>query len=145
VYKRIMITVSEGQKKKLADIAQKYSLELLLLFGSQVTGKTHQESDFDIGYLASSRLDLDEQGRLINDLLAIVKPKDERLINLVPIRNANALLLYAMTKNAQVLYEGQPMTFARLRAYAFKKYIETKPLYELKFERLGKIIKSYDI
>ena len=35
---------------KIEEIAKKYSLKLLLLFGSQSSGKTHPMSDFDFGY-----------------------------------------------------------------------------------------------
>lgn len=132
-----MIKITEKKIKYIKKIAQKYSLELLLLFGSQVTGKTHKESDFDFGYLSLRRLNLDQEGRLINNLLFLVENYDERAINLVNVRKATPLLLYAMTSRAQLLYERKPETFAALRACAFKKYVETKPLYKLKAERLG--------
>jgi len=125
-----------NKKQLIKKIAQKYSIELFLLFGSRVTGKIHKESDYDIAYLSSRKLNLDEEGRLINELLFIVGEHDERMINLVNIRKASPLLLYAMTSNAQVIFEKEPAIFARLRAYAFKKYIETKPLYEERKKRL---------
>lgn len=130
------------KKKKFKNLAQKYSLELLLLFGSRVSGKTHQESDYDIAYLSKRKFSLDKQGRLIMDLLPLIGEYDERLINLVNIKKASPLLLYAMTTNSLVLFEKKPASFACLRAYAFKKYIETKPLYKEKAERLQKELAS---
>ncbi|MBI2577933.1 MAG: nucleotidyltransferase domain-containing protein [Candidatus Wildermuthbacteria bacterium] len=135
----------EKQRKKLQEIAQRYELELVLLFGSRVKGKLHKESDYDVAYISRQDLDLEEEGKLITDLLLIIHPSDERLINLVNVRKATALLLYDMTSRCRVLYERTPGIFARLQAYAFKKYVESKPLYEAKFLRLGRIIKSYDI
>lgn len=44
--------LTEKQKHKIEKISQKYSLDLLLLFGSQVTGQIHKESDFDVAYIA---------------------------------------------------------------------------------------------
>lgn len=132
-----MIELTGEKIKYIKKLAQKYSLELLLLFGSQVTGKTHKESDFDFGYLSRRRLNLEWEGRLINDLLFLVEKHDERTINLVNIKKANPLLLYAMTSRTQLLFEKKPAMFAALRAYAFKKYVETKPLYKMKAERLG--------
>lgn len=119
-------------------LSRKYSLELLLLFGSRISGQTHQESDYDIAYLSERVLDLEEEGRLIMALLPLIGEQDERLINLVNIKKASPLLFYAMTSNAQVIFEKKPAAFATLRAYAFKKYIETKPLYEEKARRLQK-------
>ena len=120
-----------GIKKEaiIENITKHYQLKLLLLFGSRVSGKIHRESDYDIAYLSRRVLDLDEEGSLILDLLPIVKESDERLINLVNIKKAMPLLLYAMTSRARVLYESEPTMFAKLRAYAFKKYIKTKTLY----------------
>lgn len=135
----------EEQNKKFQEIAQQYDLELVLMFGSRVKGKTHKESDYDVAYMSERTLDLEEEGRLILGLLPIIRPADERLINLVNIKKASPLLLYDMTFRYKVLYERAPGVFAGLRAYAFKKYVESKPLYEAKFLRLGRIIKSYDI
>ncbi|MEK7500650.1 MAG: nucleotidyltransferase domain-containing protein [Patescibacteria group bacterium] len=134
------ILLNEKAKTKIEQLAQKYNLELVLLFGSQVTGKVHKESDYDIGYVSARKLDLDDEGRLINDLMGVVGVDDERFINLVNIKKANPLLLYAITSSCQVLYEKEPTVFARLRAFAFKQYVETKPLYEEKARRLREAI-----
>ena len=135
-----MIEISKQKQKIFEDLAQKYSLELLLLFGSRIAGQTHKESDYDIAYLSRRRLDLDEEGQLILDLLPIIEERDERLINLINIRKATPLLFYAITSRCQALYESEPTKFATLRAYAFKKYIETKPLYEERARRLSQAI-----
>lgn len=133
-----MITFKK--KSLLKKIAQKFSLELILLFGSRVEkpGNLHQESDFDVAYLGSRHLDLMEEAQLIIDLVPIFQSEN---IDLVNLKKASPLLLYAITKNCQVLYEKKALTFAALRAYAFKKYVETKPLYEEKYKRLQETIK----
>jgi predicted nucleotidyltransferase len=51
------------EKQYIARIAQKYSLELILLFGSQATGRTHGQSDFDVAYLSKQKLDLEEEAK----------------------------------------------------------------------------------
>ncbi len=134
------ISLNERAKTKIDKLVQKYNLELLLLFGSRVTGKVHKESDYDIGYASGRRLDLDDEGRLINDLMGVIGADDERVINLVSIKKAKPLLLYAITSSCQVLYEKEPTVFARLRAFAFKQYVETKPLYEEKARRVREAV-----
>jgi len=136
--------ITKEQKDIFAGLAQKHGLKLVLLFGSQVKGKTHKESDYDVAYLSNRELGSDEFS-LFTDLLPVIRPLDERLLNLVSIRKANPLLLYDMTSNSQVLYEKKPGIFAQLQATAFKRYIESKPLYQMKFNRLGEIIKSYTL
>ena len=129
---------TSGKKNLIDKIAQKYSLELLLLFGSQVSGKTSKESDFDVAYLSSRDLDLTNEAELIVEIAPIFKSEN---IDLVNIKKAKPLLLFAITNSSQIIYEKTPLAFYRLRAYAFKKYIETKPFYEEKFRRLQEKLK----
>ena len=121
------------EKALIERVAQKYLLELVLLFGSRVQRKIHRESDFDIAYLSKKLLDLEKEAKLIIELSPIFKSEN---IDLVNLKKAPPLLFYAITKNCKVLYEKTPLLFANLRAYSFKKYIETKPFYEEKFKRL---------
>ena len=140
-----MIELTDKKREIIKELAEKYSLRLVLLFGSQVSGKTHKESDYDIGYLSKRPLDLNEEGKLIIDLMPVLEINDERLINLVNIKKSAPLLLHAITSQCEILHEGEAALFATLRASAFKKYIEMKPLYEAKMLRAEKLIKSYDI
>lgn len=127
----LMLGIKE--KKIIEEIAQEYSLELFLLFGSKVSGGAYKESDFDVAYLSKKDLTLEEEAKLIVELSPVFRSEN---IDLVNLRKAPPLLFYAVFKNCQLLYEKTPSIFAALRAYAFKKYIETKPLYQEKFQRL---------
>lgn len=130
------MTLAQNSKEIIDKLAQKYSLELILLFGSQVTGKTHKESDFDIAYSSKRRLSIKEESELIIGLMSVVNITDERLINLVNIKTTSPLLFYAITSNCQILFSKDDLIFPTMRAYAFKKFVETKPLYDLKRDRL---------
>ncbi|PIP23414.1 MAG: nucleotidyltransferase domain-containing protein [Candidatus Nealsonbacteria bacterium CG_4_10_14_0_2_um_filter_38_17] len=128
-----------GKKEIIERIAQKYDLELILLFGSRASGKNYKGSDFDIAYLAKKDLDLNKEARLIIDISPVFKSENIDLLNL---RKAPPLLLYAVTKDCQVIYERNELIFSTIRAYAFKKYVETKYLYEEKFKKLREKIKT---
>lgn len=134
-----MIELSQKQKDGLKKIAEKYELKLLVLFGSSATGKTHKESDVDVAYLAEKNLELGDEARLIIELVPALKSK---LVDLVNIHLAPPLLLYAITDHGQVLYQTNPLSFYELRAYAFKRYVEAKPLFELKEQRLKEYVQS---
>ncbi len=123
----------------MPDIARTYGLSVVLLFGSRVTGQTHKESDYDIGYTSAKPLSFDEQGLLISDLMRVVRVSDERMIDLVNLRTAPPLLLHLATSNALVLYEDEPTAFATLQAYAFARYMETVPIRQANYERLRTI------
>jgi len=128
--------VNELHTEHLPEIAASYGLRLVLLFGSQATGQTHRESDYDIGYVSKRPLSLDEEGRLISDLMRVVPVHDERLIDLVNLRTAPPLLLHIATSEGVVLYEEEPATFAGLQAYAFARYVETLPLRKANYDQL---------
>lgn len=127
--------MNDKQNKIIEKIAQKYSLELILLFGSRAEGKAHKKSDFDVAYSSEKKLTLEEESQMIVDLFPIFESEN---IDLVNLEKAPPLLFYAVFKDAKVIYEKMPSTFSSLRAYAFKKYVETKPLYNEKFSRLEK-------
>lgn len=135
--------LNETQKEKISDIAKKYDLDLILLFGSQTKNKKflHKESDFDIAYLSKRNLGIMDEAKMICDLMQIFKSEK---IDLVSLKNASPLLFYAIFQNCKILYQTDPIIFYRLRAYGFKRYIETKPLYSSKYERLERLTKQYD-
>lgn len=133
----MQVEINEKLKDRVAKLAEKYGLRLVFLFGSQVTGRTHKESDFDFGYISSRELSITDEGYLIIDLMPVAKVRDERLINLVNFKKASPLLLYSALNNAQLLFEDKPGFFSNIQAYAFKLFVETQPLYRLKAERLG--------
>lgn len=123
----------------IAHVARTYGLSLVILFGSQATGHTHKESDYDIGCISKVPLSFAQQGMLIYALITIVHVSDERCISLVNLRTAPPLLLHLATSNARVLYENEPTVFPRLQAYAFARYIETLPIREANYRRLQEI------
>jgi predicted nucleotidyltransferase len=48
----------------LEPIARKHGLKLVVLFGSQVTGHAHPESDVDVAALPTHRMSWDEHNEL---------------------------------------------------------------------------------
>ena len=126
-------------KEKMEEIARKYELFFVALFGSRASGKYHKKSDFDVAYLSKVELNLEQESELIIDLSRIFKNDN---IDLVNLKNAKPLLYYAIFNNCRVIYEKTSLLFPTLRAYAFKKYIETKPLYEERFKKLEAKIAS---
>lgn len=131
------ILLNKNQKTLIQKIAQEYSLELVLLFGSRVSGRIRKDSDFDIAYLSIKKLDLMQEAQLILQLAQVFKSEN---IDLVNLKNADPLINYSIFNECQVIFEINPMIFSTLRVYSFKKYIENKFLYEEKFRRLQKRI-----
>jgi len=117
------------------EIAEKYDLAFLAVFGSQATGKTHPQSDIDIAFSRDVPTSLKEEVALAFDLSQIVKRED---IDLVNLSAAPPLLLHCVSREGVVLFEREPGLFAEFQMYAFKRYIEAKPLFRLQRESLKK-------
>ncbi|TSC55317.1 MAG: nucleotidyltransferase [Parcubacteria group bacterium Gr01-1014_18] len=132
-----MFILTPKQNEKIREIAQKYDLDLLLLFGSQATGKTRKDSDFDVAFYGGRRLEFREECQMITELMAVFKTHQVDLVNL---RTAKPLILAAIFDKCQILFEGtrRPLLFDHMRAFAFHQYVETKPLYQYRFEKLKK-------
>jgi predicted nucleotidyltransferase len=131
--------ISEKQKQKIEELAKKYQLKLILLFGSRATGKVHKESDFDVAYLPSGNLSYDEETDINLQFIGIFS---HDRIDTVDLRKAPPLLLFGIFKNCQILFAEDDLIFYRYRAYILKKYIEAESYYEQKYKKLKeKILK----
>lgn len=122
---------------KVAEVARKYDLSLVLLFGSQATGNTHKESDVDIAYLSEAPLSLGDESKLVVDLIQIFRSE---VVDLTSIRGASPLLLREIVRTGKVLFERTPSLFTSLYAYALRIYEEAQPLFELRSAFLKKRI-----
>lgn len=115
------------QKQKLNELAEKYQLKMLILFGSQVKKRLHQESDFDIAYLSKKDL----SGREIIDLdCDLMDVFICNVVDLVNLRNVNPFLRYEIAKNSQLLF-GEEMDYLEFKTFAFKDYINHRSLFDL--------------
>ena len=123
------------EEKLIEKIAQKYSLELILLFGSKISGKAHRESDFDVAYLSNKALDLEEEARLIMELSQVFKSEN---IDLVNLKKAPPLLMKQIFQNHRVLYCSNFKIYHLYKIYALKRFIEAAPLFRLRDELIEK-------
>lgn len=127
--------LSEKQKQKIVELAQKFDLRLLLLFGSRARRDARRDSDTDIAFLGKRKLDLEEKARLMMDLTSALKMEK---IDVVDLREASPLLFYAIFRDAKILHSLDMDAFYELRVYSYKKYIETMPIYEDMFKQIKK-------
>lgn len=124
---------SRKQKTQLKKIAQKYNLELILLFGSQVDGRVHSDSDVDIAVLPRGNKDFgfEKYSSLISNIGEVFAGKK---IDIVFINRANPLLLKKISDNVQLLF-GSPQKFIEFRLKSFKYFQDYLPYFHL--EEIG--------
>ncbi|OHA23268.1 MAG: hypothetical protein A3G52_00680 [Candidatus Taylorbacteria bacterium RIFCSPLOWO2_12_FULL_43_20] len=129
--------ITDDIKQRIADLAQKYGLDLVVLFGSQATGRTHPKSDVDIGYLSDQALDYQKEFAIQEDLFRLFRRTDVELVNLSRI---SPVMKKLVSDEGVVLYEREPGLFARFSMYAFKLFVETKKIRELRYQSLKDFI-----
>lgn len=130
----------DAVKMKLAvqKLAEENGLSLVLLFGSRATGKTHKESDVDIGYLPEQPLSIKDEIHLNYELTLIFGTDHVDTVNL---RHASALLLREITDQAVVLFEKTGTELDTFAIYALRRFREASPLFEIRREKLDAFLK----
>lgn len=128
--------------KAIKKMAQKYNIDLLVLYGSRVSGKTHQESDYDFGYLSKKTLSIKTEGKLILDLASALKLPVEK-VELVSLRGASPLFLKEVFTTAKVIYARNPIIFDRYKIYALRYFEEFEPYFEQMVKILDRRMKEY--
>lgn len=130
-------------KPQIKELAEKYGLKLVMLFGSQAKGKTHKESDFDVAYLSDKELSFRDEGRIIIDLAPIIGARDERLVNLSNIKEAGALLLKEIFDRHQVLFCADRNVYDSYKIFSVKNFIENRPIFDLRDYLIKKYFASH--
>jgi len=134
--------LTRKQQKKMKEIALKYQLRLVLLFGSHAKGRAHKKSDIDLAFLTKKPLSFKQEYHLNYEFTKLFQ---KELIDTVNLMKAPPLLLYAIFQNPKVVYKEDDDTFPSYRVYAFKKYIEAKPLYNLRNDMTRKQLSKVKI
>ena len=132
-----MNTEIKTRSKEIGEIARKYGLDLVVLFGSQATGRTHPKSDVDIGYTASQRLALETQFKIETDISRLLGRGD---IEFVDLRRVSPTMKKIVADEGVALYERLPGTFVSFCVYAFKLHVETKSLRGSRYQSLRNFI-----
>jgi predicted nucleotidyltransferase len=112
----------EEIKDKLAPLFQTEGLELVILFGSAATGRTHQRSDIDLAFLFEGPVDILS---LTNQVTKLLQTDS---VDVVDLRRASPLLRYSAVKNGRLLYERREGLFNSFYSLAVRSYIDTKKL-----------------
>jgi len=109
-------------KLKLTPLFREKGLQLVLLFGSSVTGNRHRQSDIDVGFLFDGKLDI---LALTNKVIRLLKTDK---VDVVDLKKASPLLKFSASRSSVVLFEKTPGLFNAFSSLAFRRYVDTKKL-----------------
>lgn len=85
-------------------------LELVILFGSASTGKTHSGSDVDIAVLRSTPLTMEERLEMVQQLSQLLVKE----IDLVDLANCHGEILVQILTKGQILKKASSAQLSRL-------------------------------
>lgn len=129
----------EKIKRIIPKFAEKHNLFLVLLFGSQASGKTHSKSDTDIAFLAEKKISLREIAKMNFELSQEIKIGN---IEMVQLNGAQPFLLKQVAEKSILLYEKEPSLFAQFKIYAIKRHMEAKKLFTLREASFNKFLQT---
>ncbi len=115
--------LTQLQKKKLVEIAKKYSLDLLVLFGSRVGKNAKESSDYDFAFLKFSSLSVKDEISLFDDVGDVFEEKAFDLVNLE--KNHNVVLRQQIFQHGICLHESSKFLFDKEKEYAYFDYIDS--------------------
>ncbi len=113
-------------KNVLDDLAKKYDLKVVIVFGSVANNRAKKDSDIDLAILSSSKLTLRKELELRYQLQNLFK----REVDLVFLRDAGPLLLGQIAKEGKLLF-GKKRDFDSIRISAMKSYLDFEPYFKL--------------
>lgn len=125
--------IAEKQKERIKEIAETHKFKLVLLFGSRARGRTHQQSDVDIGFLSDRSTGLSEIARVefeMSQQLHIPR------LELVSLGGMSSLFLREVITDGHVLYESSAGEYTAFISYVFKRFVEERPLRTLRRQSL---------
>lgn len=123
-------------QRGLRELCRKYSLELVILYGSRVSGKLHKESDIDIGIVAKSG---GIRKRLFDIQADIVALFGDRCDSVV-LNDAETMIVYQVAVKGIALYESRRGLFADFKTTAITRYQDAQKFRKLERQYLQDVI-----
>lgn len=125
--------ISGTTQTRIATIAERYGLDLVVCFGSTARGRTHRRSDLDVAVRAARPLGYRREAAVREELCAAFGRSD---VDARDLRTLPASLLRSIARDGAVCYERERGAFARFQMYASQRFAESAPLRALRRARV---------
>jgi predicted nucleotidyltransferase len=119
---------SQPLSDDLQNLARRHGIQLLIQFGSTVSGPVHSRSDLDLAVLLNNGdVSLERLGEIQQSLQSCFLGRE---VDLAVINRADPLFIKKITERCRLLY-GSVKDLQRLRLYAFKRYQDHRRFLDL--------------
>lgn len=132
-----MIDINKA-KSKIKKIAKDHNLSLVILYGSQATGRANKDSDIDIAVLGFEPIGFEKLTDLNNEFADIFETKE---IDVKLLHRVDPLFRFQVMRDGVLLF-GKSRDFNSFRAYAFRDYFDSQDLFRLKEILIKKRLKN---
>ncbi len=112
-------------RKIIQDLAKKYHLKTIIVFGSTAKKKTREKSDIDMAILANADFYEKDFSNFNYDMMK-VEEIEKRDIEITPISNQNPILLFNIFNDGIPVYIRDKEEYYRLRSWARFSYEESR-------------------
>lgn len=124
------------------NLFKQLGVELVIVFGSQITGNAHSKSDVDIGIVFNNaqkrkKDPVEVYGSLHEDFTKVFKL---RHIDIVYLTEVSLALQYKAIRDGVVLYESNQSSFADYKENVLKKYFDFKYVEDIFNEAITKTV-----
>jgi predicted nucleotidyltransferase len=109
-------------KKQLQPIAQKFGIRFIVLFGSVARGRTHEESDIDVGVYMDKPIAFNKRLKLWLALSELFQTE----IDLAVLNHAEPVFGFEISRDGQLLYENKIYAWENWRSYKTRQFWDTK-------------------
>lgn len=141
-YYTSMLELTGSQKQKLDSLAQKFGIVFVVAFGSQLTGKTHQESDLDLAVLVKKEPDYKTFKEIFGQLSDIFPGLN---VDLRFLNSTDPFFRLQVVKNGKLLY-GNPQEFSAYKILTNRLFVDDGrkyfPYKELQLLRNSQLLKK---
>ena len=121
-----------------AAFCARHDLELVVLFGSQATGRATPRSDVDLALLTARKVpDVEYQEGVWESTLHLLQRSD---VDVVWLDHAAPLLGYQVAVTGRLVHEARPGIFRDFRLRALKRHWDAKRFYDLKRRALHRFL-----
>ena len=132
----VKVLMMDEIRKRLAPLFADKALELVVLFGSSAGGRLHKGSDIDVGFLFDRSADVMDLTNRVTRMLG----RDN--VDVVDLRRASPLLMYAAAQKGIALYERKPGSFTRFYSLSYRMYVDTKKLRQARDRAIERFLQT---
>lgn len=123
-------------KNALVEVAVKHRLDLIVVYGSQASGRSNERSDIDVAVLpaGSGSFDFDAVYCRLAEILNIAD------VDLVNLRNASSLLAWNVALEGVPIFARESETWNRFRLKAVKRYEDVRRFNRFKLMTIDRFL-----